>query len=237
LGFYFAAGASDIVGALILATLANNWLTALVYFATGAGLSTKTERIILGVSFGLVGVIAAMALGFAISVAIFYKDYRWTLFITSNEVPALASAKYYSDCYAAVSVALKSLATLFAIFLFVSSIIGLIVLKRKKRREEVRAVARLLFVACILLVCVSVQLACMTLNYGWVIPQWFQFGLVRVGVNGLMTVTYLVFVFLAFYNTHLQVRGHSQTSISTELLALSDENSEERTSVPKAYEI
>ncbi len=139
------------------------------------------------------------------------------------------------DLNLAARVALVCLNMVLCTFLLVSSIVGLVLLKRAGvSKENFLGLQKLLGVAAALFVATIFRSTTriMTWYAGWWLPEWFEHGL---GNLLFYTVTFgalLFFIFSAMRAKHISVHGGA-VEMSQKLL--SDESSELEDNVPKAY--
>ncbi len=134
---------------------------------------------------------------------------------------------------------LVCLNVVFCTFLLASSATGLVLLKRAHvSQENIVGLQKLLGVSIALFVATVFQstIRIMTWQAGWILPEWFEYGLGNIFFYAVTFVALLYFVFSVIHSKYISTQFHSAAVEMSEKL-LSNESGDSKNSVPKAYMI
>ncbi len=167
-----------------------------------------------GISIGIIAVITlatVIAIGFGIGYSIFsqlYYNLRSLNAVDSEEVGVhrLHVASQLFICYIgffATAVFLQLCVVLVSLFLVTSSMVGIVVLrKRKASQDNVNGLIRFLVISVVVLVCFAMRssVALLELNF-YSMPAWYVYGIVQL-VCG--TATFLAFLCFVWFSVQRQ---------------------------------
>lgn len=244
------SGASLVVAALVLlSALSYDWVIVLAFLVNGNGFSERTERVIAIVASVIIVILVCLGLGFGISYGIHLSELLNVPSIALEDIfesgaafqtPNLLKA---SRGYAGIGLICIVMIVLLSFFLVGSSAAGIVTLKRRDDpRDNQLAIGRLFVIAFVLLLGCSIRAVHFFTSLAfWSGPRWFIYGFVNIGTSSLITISFMVFCFFAFYGAHRQRTGRvAKDDMSVELLSPEGDSGAKRNSkktVPLAYQI
>jgi hypothetical protein len=237
-------GLNYILAVCMLLILSFNWLTAFVFLMNGRGLSQFAERILMIVAFCVLVVLGCLGIGFGVAYSVYLTraltlnalDFKGVLKITTQ-------ARFSSFGLRIVRLILSLSSVLLAMFLVISSAMGLVLLKRRGvSKDDLFGVIRFLVIVIFILVGSAIRAGNNVMTdivqiYG---PRWWKTGIVSLAAPSLIYLMFIAFCFFALLGVHGQRGGRISSGMSAELLEGSDDesSSKERVrSIPRAYDI
>ncbi len=200
---------------VVLLILCVNWVFAF-FFLSGRDLPARAERIAQVAVFGCAGVLLALTIGVGIA-------YLMTVNQLSGWIAEVG--------FVVLESIVVTLSLVMAMFLVVSSITGVFLLKRRVAPvSQISALVRFASVCLVLLVVLSLRtvrfFATQMLNFYWLLPDWFNLGIVRLVGDFAIGVALLYLVLTASYGMRIAGSNFSGVDAGEELL-----------DVPKTYEV
>ncbi len=152
----------------------------------------------------------------------------------------LASSSYFlNTVFLLLRVLLLAFSMALCTFLLVSSVMGLVLLKRRGvSREALLGLEKMLGVSVALFVATVYRSTTriMTTAAGWSLPEWFEYGVGDIVFYLVTFAALLFFIFSALRSKYIASQARDSAMEMSQKL-LSDEGSEIEDNVPKAYVI